>query len=87
MQRVAANAEVTLIPGHDTPTPRPSDDWTSASDHGAFHQVGIPFLYFGVEDHADYHRASDELAGIQPGFYARAVRTVLSTVRLLDAEL
>ena len=26
-------------------------DWTDASDHGSFHDVGIPFLYFGVEDH------------------------------------
>lgn len=88
VQRVAATAEVTLIPGHDTPNPaRPSDDWTHASDHGAFHAVGIPFLYFGVEDHPDYHRASDDLSGIQTGFYARAVRTVLHTLMLLDAEL
>lgn len=87
VQRVAQNAEVTLIPGHDRPGARPSDDWTTASDHAAFHRAGIPFLYFGVEDHPDYHRPTDELAGIQPGFYARAVRTVLAAVRLLDAEL
>lgn len=87
VQRVAQDAEVTLIPGHDRPAARPSDDWTNASDHAAFHGAGIPFLYFGVEDHPDYHRPTDELAGIQPGFYARAVRTVLSAVRLLDAEL
>lgn len=87
VQRVAEAAEVTLIPGHDRPGARPSDDWTNASDHAAFHAAGIPFLYFGVEDHPDYHRPTDELTGIQPGFYARAVRTVLSAVRLLDAEL
>jgi hypothetical protein len=58
-----------------------------ASDHGAFHEVGIPFLYFGVEDHPDYHRPTDTMAGIQPGFYNRAVRTVLSALRLLDAEM
>jgi hypothetical protein len=87
VQRVAQNAEVTLIPGHDRPGARPSDDWTTASDHAAFHRAGIPFLYFGVEDHPDYHQPTDELSGIQPGFYARAVRTVLSAVRLLDAEL
>jgi Zn-dependent M28 family amino/carboxypeptidase len=88
IQRVAAVAEVRLIPGHDTPNPaNPSDDWTMASDHGAFHEVGIPFLYFGVEDHPDYHRPTDTMAGIQPGFYNRAVRTVLAAVRLLDAEL
>jgi hypothetical protein len=88
VQRVAANAEVRLIPGHDTPNPaNPSDDWTMASDHGAFHEAGIPFLYFGVEDHPDYHRPTDTMAGIQPGFFNRAVRTVLGAVRLLDAEL
>jgi Zn-dependent M28 family amino/carboxypeptidase len=87
VQRVADSAEVTLIPGHDRPAARPSDDWTGASDHAAFHRAGIPFLYFGVEDHPDYHRATDEIGGIQPGFYARAVRTVLAAVRLLDAEL
>jgi Zn-dependent M28 family amino/carboxypeptidase len=88
VQRVAAAAEVRLIPGHDAPNPaNPSDDWTMASDHGAFHEVGIPFLYFGVEDHPDYHKPTDTMAGIQPGFYNRAVRTVLSVLRLLDAEL
>lgn len=87
VQRVAATAEVTLIPGHDRPGARPTDDWTNASDHAAFHQAGIPFLYFGVEDHEDYHRSTDEVERIQPGFYARAVRTVLSAVRMLDAEL
>jgi Zn-dependent M28 family amino/carboxypeptidase len=88
VQRVAAGAEVRLIPGHDSPNPaNPSDDWTMASDHGAFHEVGIPFLYFGVEDHPDYHRPTDTMAGIQPGFYNRAVRTVLSALRLLDAEM
>jgi hypothetical protein len=88
VQRVAADAPVTLIPGHDTPNPaRPSDDWTGSSDHAAFHAVGIPFLYFGVEDHPDYHRPTDTIEGIQPGFYVRAVRTVLSALKLLDTEL
>lgn len=87
VERVATTAEVTLIPGHDRPSATPTDDWTTASDHAAFHGAGIPFLYFGVEDHPDYHRPTDELSGIQPGFYARAVRTVLSAVRLLDSEL
>lgn len=88
IQRVATDAEVRLLPGHDTPNPaNPSDDWTMASDHAAFHEQGIPFLYFGVEDHPDYHRPTDTLEGIQPGFYNRAVRTVLNAVLLLDAEL
>jgi Zn-dependent M28 family amino/carboxypeptidase len=88
VQRAIDQAEVTLIPGHDTPNPEnPTDDWTMASDHAAFHLVGIPFLYFGVEDHPDYHRPTDTLEGIQPGFFTRAVRTVLTSLRLLDESL
>lgn len=87
VQRAAEGAEVKLIPGHDRPSANASDDWTTASDHGAFHRAGVPFLYFGVEDHPDYHRPTDDISGIQPGFYPRAVRTVLSVVRLLDASL
>jgi hypothetical protein len=88
IQRLVPAVPVRLIPGHDTPNPaNPSDDWSSASDHGAFHAVRIPFLYFGVEDHPDYHRPSDTLEGIQPGFYVRAVTTVLSALKVLDAGL
>jgi Zn-dependent M28 family amino/carboxypeptidase len=84
IERVAATAEVRLIPGHDRPGGRPGDDWTTLSDHAAFHAAGIPFLYFGVEDHPDYHRATDEFERIQPGFFNRAVRTVLSAIRHAD---
>lgn len=87
IEQTAGTAEVKLIPGHDRPSANASDDWTTASDHAAFHRAGIPFLYFGVEDHADYHRPTDEIGGIQPGFYARAVRTVLSAVLVLDTSL
>jgi Zn-dependent M28 family amino/carboxypeptidase len=35
------------------------EKWRHASDHGPFGDAGIPFLYFGVEDHPDYHKPSD----------------------------
>ena len=84
LERVAGRAPVRLLLGHDTPVPSPRDDWTSQSDQGAFHQAGIPFVYFGVEDHPDYHRPSDEPRTITLGFYVKAVRTVLDAVRELD---
>jgi Zn-dependent M28 family amino/carboxypeptidase len=87
VERLAAEVELRLIPGHDRPGGGPGHDWTMLSDHGAFHEAGLPFLYFGVEDHPDYHRPTDTVERIQPGFYARAVRTVLMAARLLDAEL
>jgi hypothetical protein len=85
VQAVAERAEVRLIPGHDAPGGPPGHDWTGLSDHGAFHAAGIPFLYFGVEDHADYHRPTDQLERIDPGFFNRAVRTVLAVLRAVDA--
>jgi Zn-dependent M28 family amino/carboxypeptidase len=87
LERVAASAPVTLLLGHDTPQPTAHDDWTDQSDQGAFHAKQIPFVYFGVEDHPDYHRPSDELRTITTGFYVRAVRTVLATVQALDAAV
>lgn len=86
VEQVAAAAPVTLIPGHDRPGGGPSYDWTRASDHGPFHEAGIPFLYFGVEDHPDYHRPTDDVAGIQPDFHAAAVETLRRVLELLDAR-
>jgi hypothetical protein len=88
VERVQPGASVKLLMGHDRVEPggRGSDNWTSASDHGAFHRANIPFLYFGVEDHPDYHQHTDEFERLQPGFYVRAVETVLDAVLLLDAN-
>jgi hypothetical protein len=84
LERARAGAPVTLLLGHDTPTPTPQDDWTMQSDQGPFHQAGIPFVYFGVEDHPDYHRPSDEVRTVTPGFYVRAVQTIGRAIRELD---
>ncbi len=84
LERTARGAPVTLLLGHDTPEPTPRDDWTMQSDQGVFHQAGIPFVYFGVEDHPHYHRPSDEVENITPGFYVRAVQTIARAIRELD---
>lgn len=84
---VAASAPVTLLKGHDSPDLPRGDDWTMASDHGPFHQAGVPFLYFGVEDHEDYHRPTDTAERIQPAFHAAAVETVLRVLEAADQEL
>ena len=84
LERVAARAPVTLRLGHDRPVPSARDDWTNQSDQGAFHAKGIPFVYFGVEDHPDYHQPSDEVRTITMPFYANAVRTILMAITELD---
>ncbi len=86
LEKAAAGSNPTLKLGHDTPgTGR--DDWTNASDHGAFFEKKIPHIYFGVEDHQDYHKPSDEFKNIQPEFYVNAVNLILRCILALDTEL
>jgi Zn-dependent M28 family amino/carboxypeptidase len=86
LDRVVAGAPVHLIEGHDDPK-QGHDDWTFQSDQGPFHAAGVPFVYFGVEDHKDYHKATDEFATINQQFFVHAAETILSTVELLDKNL
>lgn len=87
VEEVAARAPVELRVGHDRPGVAGQDDWTNASDHGPFHAAGIPFLYAGVEDHADYHEPTDDAARIDAAFYGRAVETIIDLLRELDTFL
>jgi Zn-dependent M28 family amino/carboxypeptidase len=87
LDSVAARAPIRLLQGHDRPVPTPQDDWTMQSDQGVFHRAGIPFVYFGVEDHPDYHRPSDEVRTITPEFFVGAVRTITDALRTLDRNL
>ncbi|MCB0720139.1 MAG: M28 family peptidase [Bacteroidetes bacterium] len=77
---------VKILFGHDEPGTG-HDDWTMASDHGPFHRAGIPFIYFGVEDHPGYHQPSDDFADITPRFYINAVEVILQSVLELDASI
>jgi Zn-dependent M28 family amino/carboxypeptidase len=82
----AAAPGIRLLQGHDAPEPKPQD-WTMQSDHGAFHAAGRPWVYFGVEDHPDYHRPTDDFAAIPQDFFARSAATVELAVRTFDREL
>jgi len=83
---LARAAPVRLLMGHDRPEDGPND-WTSQSDHAVFHQLGIPFLYFGVEDHPGYHQPTDDFSAITPDFYVRAGDTVAQVIRAADDQL
>ena len=84
LERVAARSDIRLRLGHDRPDLPSGDDWTTASDHGPFHEAGIPFVYFGVEDHAGYHKPSDDYENITPAFFTGAVRTIIDAITELD---
>ncbi|MBM3907461.1 MAG: M28 family peptidase [Gemmatimonadetes bacterium] len=87
LRATAAAAPVKLRMGHDLSTPDGLDNWTSLSDHASFHAVGIPFVYFGVEDHPDYHRVTDDAERVDAGRYLAAVRTIGDFLRRLDGDL
>jgi Zn-dependent M28 family amino/carboxypeptidase len=87
LERAAEGSHLTLLFGHDRPDLPPGDDWTMSSDHGPFHEAGIPFIYFGVEDHPGYHHPSDTFENITPGFYIRAVDLILDAILELEANL
>jgi hypothetical protein len=86
VEEAAGVSRLTLLRGHDSPDLPPGDDWTMASDHGPFHQAGIPFLYFGVEDHPGYHNPTDVFEDVTPAFFVEAVETVLDVLLLLDRD-
>lgn len=86
IEALAARVPVTLIAGHDDPA-LGNQDWTGQSDHFAFHERAIPFLYFGVEDHPDYHRPSDTFDRIPQAFFAAAIETVIIAAAMADERL
>jgi hypothetical protein len=86
-EAVAKGAAIPIKFGHDTKDLKPGDDWSGSSDHKAFHDKGIPFLYLGVEDHADYHRPGDDAAKIDPQFYRSAVDFAYRLLRAVDEKL
>jgi putative aminopeptidase FrvX len=80
IEEVARGRTPALMFGHDAPE-MGRDDWTLASDHAQFHLKGIPFIYFGVEDH---HQETDTFERIDPEFYVNAVNLILDVIIALD---
>jgi Zn-dependent M28 family amino/carboxypeptidase len=82
LRPAAARAPITVKFGHDTGGGQ--DDWTQQSDHGPFHSAGIPFVYLGVEDHADYHKPTDTADKIDAAFLGGVAVFVNDLVGSLD---
>jgi Zn-dependent M28 family amino/carboxypeptidase len=76
--------EVELLIGHEGLDNL--DDWTNSSDHAAFHKKNIPFIYFGVPDHKDYHKSTDVYESIDQQFTIDAIQTLLNVFTQLDAK-
>jgi hypothetical protein len=81
------NSMINLISGHDNPDENFEDDWTNSSDHRSFHKEKIPFIYFGVEDHKDYHKDTDTFENINQEFYIKAVKLIIEVIENYDTFL
>jgi Zn-dependent M28 family amino/carboxypeptidase len=85
------NYIVTTVPdlkilfGHDNPK-LGVDDWTDQSDQSAFNNKNIPFVYFGVEDHKDYHKSSDTFENINQEFFINAANGILEITDNFDKD-
>lgn len=86
LEALAPAAQVNLKLGHDSPIPK-DQDWTNQSDHAAFHAIGRPWVYFGVEDHPDYHKPTDDFGVIPQDFFRRSAATTELAVRAFDRDL
>lgn len=80
---LTTNPQLKVILGHDDPKTG-HNDWTNQSDHSAFNDKNIPFIYFGVEDHKDYHKASDEYKNINKAFFNDAANAILEILINID---
>src|SRR5690606_34811148 len=86
LKECSESAKITLKFGHDQPGTG-SDDCTNASDHAAFHEKEIPFIYFGVEDHQDYHKSTDTFENIDPDFFHHSVELISRCIEVFDENL
>jgi len=64
-----------------------SNSWIMASDHGVFHKAHIPFLYFGVGTHKNYHKASDIYKNINPVLFLGAVESIYQQLIFIDKNI
>lgn len=85
--KVAMTAPVSLKLGHDTDADGQENNWTTQSDHGAFAEKGVPWVYFGVEDHPEYHKPTDDFATVPQDFFKRSVATVVQASLALERDL
>jgi Zn-dependent M28 family amino/carboxypeptidase len=88
LEKHGSQDNLKLVFGHDDPgLYRGSKNWTQSSDHGPFHDAKIPFIYFGVDDHQDYHKHTDDFDKVTPAIYISSVKLILKSIIEVDKGL
>ena len=89
LEDVQRRSAVKILFGHDRSMTGGAlgDDWTQQSDQGAFVDAGIAYLYFGVEDHADYHKPTDTADKVNPSFFGDVADMIADALVTLDRRV
>jgi Zn-dependent M28 family amino/carboxypeptidase len=88
LEKSTSSEKVKIVYGHDDPEKyKGEDNWTFSSDHGPFHSAKIPFIYFGVADHKDYHQPTDDFENVEPEVYKSCVRLIILASAEIDKGL
>jgi len=61
-------------------------NWANASDHAPFRRAGIPYMYFGVGLHSQYHTEQDDWLRVSPEFYQSALWLIADGWRFVDQQ-
>lgn len=62
-------------------------NWKMASDHGIFAKHNIPYLYYGVGTHKNYHSVSDTYENINKDFVVAASQIIFKHLIFLDNKI
>jgi len=61
--------------------------WINASDHAPFNQKQIPFIYFGVGEHKNYHTTNDEFNNVNLPFFIQACQSIFHYLTFFDENI
>lgn len=61
--------------------------WQTASDHGAFYKKNIPFIYYGVGLHENYHTKNDYFQNVNTGFFWHSTNIIYDQLLFIDQHL
>ena len=84
IEKAAQDAPVKVSYGHDDPHDKKQDYWMNSTDNVPFTENGIPNVYFGEEDHPDYHQTTDDFENIHPIYFKNVVNVIFKSVLALD---
>jgi Zn-dependent M28 family amino/carboxypeptidase len=87
VEEVAERSAVNFPMGFDEPTEERGGDWTMLTDSAAFHELGIPFIYLGVDFHPHYHQPTDTYENMTLDFFQDASETIVDFAQVADREL